>query len=155
MARGFRILLGMPRGRQRSSPSEPITAIKEDVLSPEVNKQHILDEIKRTAKDNGGVPLGKDRFFQETGIKGSDWFGKFWSRWGDAVIEAGFSPNKLQAAYPEDELILKFIGLIRELRRVPVTGELRLKRLNDPSFPNDKVFFSRFGAKNQIVGKNY
>lgn len=97
--------------------------------------------------------MGKDRFFQETGIKGSDWFGKFWSRWGDAVIEAGFSPNKLQAAYPEDELILKFIGLIRELRRVPVTGELRLKRLNDPSFPNDKVFFSRFGAKNQIVAK--
>jgi hypothetical protein len=53
-----------------------------------MNKQHILDEISRTAKDNDGVPLGAARFEAETGIKVSDWRGRFWARWGDAVREA-------------------------------------------------------------------
>ena len=68
-------------------------------------KHHILDEIKRTARENGGVPLGKERFFQETGIRYEDWFGKYWVRWGDAVQEAGFAPNRMQDAYNEDVLI--------------------------------------------------
>jgi hypothetical protein len=50
-----------------------------------MSKINILEEIKRTAKTNGGMPLGKQRFFQETGIKESDWSGKFWTKWGDAV----------------------------------------------------------------------
>jgi hypothetical protein len=54
-----------------------------------LNKQHILDEIRRTAAKNGGVPLGIDRFASETGIKASDWIGRFWARWGDAILEAG------------------------------------------------------------------
>ena len=29
-----------------------------------MDKQHIIDEIRRTAKDNGGAPLGMDRFQQ-------------------------------------------------------------------------------------------
>jgi hypothetical protein len=35
-------------------------------------KQHIIDEIVRTAEKNGGSPLGKKRFQLETGIKESD-----------------------------------------------------------------------------------
>jgi hypothetical protein len=80
-----------------------------------MDKQHILDEIKRTAKANNGVPLGRERFLQETGIKESDWYGKFWVRWGDALREAGFAPNQWQAAYRDELLIEKFISLIREL----------------------------------------
>ena len=75
-------------------------------------KQHILDEIRRTAQANRGVPLGRDRFSQETGIKELDWFGKYWARWGDALREAGFAPNKLQGAYSEDEVFQRLIGLI-------------------------------------------
>lgn len=37
-----------------------------------MNKQHIISEIKRTAEENGGVPLGQARFQKETGIKFSD-----------------------------------------------------------------------------------
>lgn len=50
-----------------------------------MNKQHILAEIARIASRNGGVALGRERFFQETGIKESDWLGKYWARWSDAV----------------------------------------------------------------------
>ncbi len=82
-----------------------------------MNKRHILDEIKRTAAANGGVPLGMQKFFRETGIKRHDWLGKIWARWGDALREAGFEPNQMQAAYSGDVLIEKFISLIRDLRR--------------------------------------
>jgi len=117
-----------------------------------MTKQRILDEIKRTAKQNGGAALGKSRFFQETGIKDSDWFGKYWSRWSDAIEEAGFVPNKLQAAHDEEALVQKYIALIRELGHIPVSGEVRLKRRSDASFPSHNVF-SRFGSKSQLVSK--
>jgi len=70
-----------------------------------MNRQQILAEIRRTAQVNGSKPLGQARFFKQTGFKVSDWFGKYWSRWGDAVREAGFTPNTLQARYDGDELI--------------------------------------------------
>jgi hypothetical protein len=38
-----------------------------------MTKQHILEEMRRTAKANDGVPLGHRRFYSETGIKYSDW----------------------------------------------------------------------------------
>ena len=117
-----------------------------------MNKQHILAEIKRTAQENGGIPLGWKRFFSETGIRYYDWFRKHWSRWGDAVREAGFEPNKLTEAYGDGLLIERYIGLVRELSRIPVKGELRLKKRNDPSFPNEGAF-ERFGSKSQLLAK--
>ena len=115
-----------------------------------MDRQHILDEIRRTAKENAGIPLGRDRFWKETGIRYTDWFGRYWSRWNDAVREAGLAPNSFQDAYDDDDLIEKLIGLIRELGRFPVTGDLRLKRRSDSSFPNDKVFYAHFGSNRRI-----
>jgi hypothetical protein len=57
------------------------------------DRRHILGEIRRTAQANGGVPLGVRKFSQETGIKITDWDGKFWLRWGNALREAGFEPT--------------------------------------------------------------
>lgn len=117
-----------------------------------MDKQHILDEIRRTAEANGGKPLGVARFLQETGIKQSDWYGKYWIRWGDALQEAGFEPNQLQGAYSEDRLIKSFIGLIRDLGRFPVYGDLLLKRRRDPAFPSRNTF-RRFGSKSQLASR--
>jgi hypothetical protein len=115
-----------------------------------MNKRHILSEIKRTAAANGGVALGKARFYQETGIKESDWIGKIWPRWGDAVREAGFEPTRLQTAYNEAVLIEKFIGLARELGRFPVATEMKMKARSDDSFPWHNTF-ARFGNKQQLA----
>jgi hypothetical protein len=115
-----------------------------------MNKEHILQEIKRTAEENGGVPLGKARFLAETGIREADWLGRFWARWGDAIREAGYSPNQLNAAYDTEFLLEAYIGLIRELKKVPASGDLRLKAGNDPHFPNWKTF-DRLGSKAEVV----
>jgi hypothetical protein len=93
-----------------------------------IDKQHILAEIKRTAQANNGVPLGIARFSQEIGIQVTDWEGKLWVRWGDALREAGFEPNQFTTAYDEGTLIEKFISPMRELRRFPLLRELEMKR---------------------------
>lgn len=112
-----------------------------------MTKQHIVDEIRRTAKANGGTPLGHRQFERETGVRYYDWFGKHWSRWGDALQEAGFTPNTfLKDALTDEFLIDRLIALIRELERFPGKGDLRLKKRGDSTFPNDKVFSNHFGS---------
>lgn len=117
-----------------------------------MTKEHILEEIKRTAKANGGVPLGQQKFFAETEIKSSDWKGKFWVRWGDAVREAGFTPNQMIKAYPDSWLFEKFIALTRELGRLPVFGDLQMKARRDKDFLSPNVF-GRFGSKRALLSK--
>jgi hypothetical protein len=60
----------------------------------DMDKQDILQEIRRTAEANGGVPLGKQRFYRETGIKDSDWYGKIWVRWGDDFVKQGLRQTR-------------------------------------------------------------
>ncbi len=117
-----------------------------------MRKQHIIDEIRRTAQDNGGVPLGVGRFLKKTGIRESDWRGRFWVRWSDAVREAGLEPNQKQGAIDDDVLLDKLIALIRELGHFPVAAEIRLKDAHDPTFPNLKTF-ARFGLKHELVAR--
>ena len=112
-----------------------------------MNKQQILDEIRRTAKANGGLPLGHKRFEPETGIGYHDWWGKHWGRWGDALKEAGFAPNTLQDAFSDEMLLEKLVAFIRELGRFPGNGDLRLKKRSDSTFPNEKVFDTHFGSR--------
>lgn len=114
------------------------------------NKRHIIDEIKRTAQENGGVPLGTQRFRAQTGIKVSDWQGKFWARWGDALIEAGFQPNVLQGRRNDDELLESLALLTRELGHFPVTNEIKMKARSEPGFPWHNTF-ARLGNKQTLA----
>jgi len=115
-----------------------------------ITKEHILSEIFRTANENNGKALGVQRFENETGIKQSDWYGKYWSRWGDALEEAGFTANKLNDAYDINHIREKYAFLVRELGHIPVIGEIRMKATNDKSFPSHTVF-TRLGKKDQLI----
>ena len=115
-----------------------------------MNKRHILDEIRRTAELNGGIPLGRLRFLSETGIRESNWIGKFWLRWSDAIREAGYEPNTKQQAFDENWLLQKLAGLVRELGHYPVAAEIRMKAREDKEFPSHNVF-SRFGRKPEVA----
>lgn len=118
-----------------------------------MDRHDIIREIKRTAEENNRQPLGAKRFQDETGLKESDWFGKYWRNWGDALLEAGFRPNQMQTGYDETALITALLDLTRELGRFPVKADLLLKRRRDVSFPSHNVFTRCFGGKRQRVTK--
>jgi hypothetical protein len=63
-----------------------------DTTDSEVAKKKrlLINEIRRTAEANRGIPLGQINFSKETGIKISDWRGKLWLRWSDVQRAAGF-----------------------------------------------------------------
>jgi hypothetical protein len=117
-----------------------------------MEKTHILREIKRTAAENGGPPLGWRRFLSEAGIKQRDWFGIHWARWSDALREAGFAPNQLTEPYQEDDLLETLARFAMELGRLPASADLRLESGSTPGFPSDKTF-SRLGTKAEVVAR--
>jgi hypothetical protein len=105
-----------------------------------MTREHILGEIRRTAVENGGVPLGRTKFYTATGIKQSDWYGIHWARWGDAVREAGFQANSLTEAFTEEQLIQQLVALARELGRFPLHADIRMKHRQDAAFPGHDAF---------------
>jgi len=116
-----------------------------------MEKDHILKEIKRTAQENRDKPLGLVRFKKETGISQEDWCGKYWTKWSEALIEAGYKPNPFTPPHDKGWLINQLILCIRELRRFPTTAELMLKRFRDEEFPSHITFRKRFGNKAKLV----
>jgi hypothetical protein len=117
-----------------------------------MQKDFILAEIRRTAADNGGVALGRERFEKATGIAQNDWYGVYWSKWSDAVREAGCTPDVYQRPYALEEITKALALFTRELGRFPVSGELRLKARSDPNFPSHGVF-NRLGAKQDRIAR--
>lgn len=117
-----------------------------------IDRNHILQEIRRTAEDNGGTPLGRERFAEATGIRETDWSGRYWARWSDAVQEAGLPPNKMQGKFDDEAVLLSFVDEIRRLGRWPTTPELRLRRREDRSFPSHNVFL-RLGSKQELASR--
>jgi Meiotically up-regulated gene 113 len=113
-------------------------------------KQQILNEIQRLATANGGKAPGRQTFERETGIRLHDWYPHTWLRWSEALLEAGYAPNQMQMATPDEVLIQKFIELVRELKRVPVDGEYRRKARSDKSFPGHQAW-RRFGGKRALL----
>ena len=117
-----------------------------------ISKAHVLAEIARTAKVNGGVPLGRRQFYAETGIRETDWLGKYWARWGDAIREAGLTPNTLQVGYGEERLMERLASLAREIGRFPERTEIQLKARRDKGFPHSATF-QRLGSKRALAEK--
>lgn len=114
-----------------------------------MTKKDILDAIRRTAKENGGVPLGKGSFQRETGINEYNCL-KFWPSFGEAQREAGFEPNTLQAAHDIEFLKESIVALMQEIGRFPTNADLIGKRNRDSSFPS-RGSFKRLGNKKEMA----
>lgn len=118
------------------------------------SKEHILREVRRLAEENGGTPVGVERFEKATGITEAIWRGRYWARWGDAIREAGFEPNTWQSKVYDDESLVRMLAvLVREFGYFPTTPDLRMRRQVDKNIPNDKVFTSRLGTREQRIAK--
>jgi hypothetical protein len=114
-----------------------------------MDKTEILQAIRKFAHENG-TPPGRTAFESQTGIKMSDWYPHLWLRWGDALIEAGFEPNKLSTATSEAVLIQNYIRLTRDLNHLPLKGEILRRAKTDSSFP-DHSAFDRLGGKEKLL----
>ena len=118
-----------------------------------MDKQEIIEEIRRTAKENDGKSIGMQRFSKLTGIRRADWYGIHWASWGEAVSEAGFPPRELTKGYDETWLIETFIRIIREVGAWPTEGRLRLIFRNQEEFPNGNTFRARLRNKADMASK--
>jgi hypothetical protein len=103
------------------------------------SKEHILAEIRRIAGENGRAP-GFKAFTSATGISKHTWLGKHWRAWGDALTEAGFTPNALMEARSENELLLALIALTQKLKRLPADVDLLMERQTNAAFPSSQPF---------------
>ena len=98
--------------------------------------------------------MGRGRFEAETGIRESQWIGRYWVRWGDAVVEAGFAPNELQGKVNTDEELLTLLAdLTRELDSFPTDAQMRIRTRDEGGFPSTTTFKVRFGNRAQKVAK--
>ena len=110
-----------------------------------LTKEDVLQEIRRIAAENGGVAPGKTVFFAATGIRESDWSGRWWTTWGAAVREAGLEPQRLNPRL-DDELVLDAAArIIRKYGRFPTSAEIRFECNADRSLPSHNTFH-RFGG---------
>jgi len=116
-----------------------------------LDRDFILNEIRRLAKANGGKPVGREVFRQETGIRHHQWLGVYWPSWSAAVSEAGFQPNTMDAAFDKDFLLQNLATAIRDLRKFPTAAELGLYGRGRDGFPLAKAFQRHFKNKNQMA----
>ena len=114
-------------------------------------RDRIIEEIKRLAIENDGKVPGQELFENRTGIRRHEWEGKYWTRWSDALIEAGFSPNEFGKKLDKAAVFEAFAKFIRELQRVPVRPEFEMRRRKDPSFPSYKSFVAQFESKAHMI----
>lgn len=115
-----------------------------------MDKEFIISEIQRTATD--GKAIGQERFASETGIKRHEWQGRYWARWGDALIDAGFSQNDWNSAHEQDFVIESVLRLARKLGKFPTRYEISLARKTDPSLPAYEAL-SRLGSRSEVREK--
>jgi len=120
----------------------------------DMDKQYILSEIKRTADDNDGRPLGIDRFREETGIRKEDWYGIHWVKWSDAQLEAGYEPNQFgEPAFDEEWMITKISELARDIGHIPTRPECKMRKREDPDFPNITTIRNRLGNRAELIAR--
>jgi hypothetical protein len=115
-----------------------------------VTKNDVLHEIQSLAQRLGLTP-GVRVFENETGIRQTDWLGIYWSKWSDAVREAGLAPNLKTERIPTNQLLLKYAIAVRCFGHIPSNAELRMYSRDLPDFPTDKTLTRSFGGKGELV----
>jgi hypothetical protein len=111
----------------------------------------IISEIRRLAISNSGRPPGQTLFARETGIAEHQWRGKFWARWGDALIEAGYRPNDWTKRLDSDAVLAGVIAACRHFGRLPTYDEIEISRKSAPSIPTAKSIKRHFGARSNLI----
>lgn len=78
-----------------------------------MDKNYILEEVRRCAKENGGEPVGRDRFSEITGILESDWI-NHWPRYVDVLIAAKYRTHEHSVPISDKQLLEQLVSYISE-----------------------------------------
>jgi hypothetical protein len=113
-------------------------------------REEIIAQIQRLAMANGQAP-GQKLFERETGIPAHMWIGKFWARWSDALIEAGYQPNAWQGRLDSDKVLNGIIEGIRHFGRLPSRHELMIYRQSNSAVPSDNAIKRHFGRRDDLI----
>ncbi len=104
------------------------------------SKQAIIAEIQGIAAENGGRAPGLGLFRSTTRMSDHAWKGRYWSKWSDALVEAGFAPNELDTAYSDEELLLAYASVARRHGRLPTEPEYKLAAREDCQSSKSQCF---------------
>lgn len=113
-------------------------------------RELIVQEIRRLALERGQAP-GQRLFAKETGISEHQWRGRFWARWGDALAEAGFSPNDWNSKLDSNQILACISAEMLKIGRFPTRDELSILRTSNPNIPSDNVIRRHFGRRPEFV----
>ncbi len=114
-------------------------------------REETIRSIRELADTNGGVPLGRMAFEKATGISESQWLGRYWTKWSDAVAEAGLTPNALQHRHDTNAILQRIVTLARGLGHVPTIAELKIARRSDRTVPSHNTVATHFGGQSGLV----
>jgi Meiotically up-regulated gene 113 len=114
-------------------------------------RDHILNEIRRLAALNAGRPPGQKFFAAETGILDRQWRGRFWARWSDALVEAGFQPNALNKRLDSGSVLAAVVLACRHFGKLPTGDEIEMYRRSCPSVPHPNVIRTHFGSRSGLI----
>ncbi len=110
-----------------------------------LTKQEIIKELQRYAKENGGKTPSEKVLFENTDVGITD-RRKYWSNYGELVLESGLTPNEFdKTKYTHKQLCSMFIKVMREKGKWPTRGVLDVIHHNDHSFPDSSSFYSKLG----------
>jgi len=115
-----------------------------------MQRNDILREIKRLADENAGTAPGALAFERQTEIRVHEWRGRFWEKWSDALIEAGFEPNERQPAYDRDFLLEKLAQATRFFSVFPTTIQMQMYQQTDKEFPARQTLNKILGSKTEM-----
>jgi len=90
-------------------------------------------------------------FTRETGIAARQWRGKFWARWGDALVEAGYRPNDWTGRLDSGAILAGVIAACRHFGRLPTKDEIEIYRKSAPSIPTAKSITRHFGSRSDLI----
>ena len=107
-------------------------------------------EIRRLAAELGNPP-GRARYEKETGTRTSEWHGKIYRSWGDALQDAGFEARQKQAKLSSEEVIRKFAEAARHFNRIPADVDLRMYARENKGFPGHTTFANHFADKHGVL----
>lgn len=114
-------------------------------------RDFIISEIRRLTALHGGQPPGNKAFVTATGIIESKWRGKYWARWGDALVEAGYAPNSWTGKSDVTELLVGLIAACRHYGHFPTNSEISILRSSNSAIPAPRVVKSNIGGRSELI----